>query len=202
MPYPGTCPDRFAQPPGSGLHRSVTNVLHDHDAGLVLRPFAGADVPRLLEVFQDPDIVAWNPGPPDVEQVTAWAEGRNDWSGGTHVSWAVGDAAGDLLGSVSLHHLDLDQRDAEVGYWVSPWARRRGVAVRAVRLALSYAFGELDLHRVYLYHSVENTASCRVAARAGFRHEGTLLQSFRYADGRYHDEHLHARLAAEPAAAE
>jgi len=52
---------------------------------------------------------------------------------------------------VSLHHLDVEQRDAEIGYWSSPDARGRGV----------------------------------------------LRESDRYADGDYHDEHLHAILASE-----
>lgn len=31
----------------------------------------------------------------------------------------------------------------------------------------------------------------------GFLLEGTLRESYRYADGRFHDEHLHARLATD-----
>ena len=37
----------------------------------------------------------------------------------------------------------------------------------------------------------------RAASRHGFALEGTLRQSFRYADGRHHDEHLHARLVTD-----
>jgi RimJ/RimL family protein N-acetyltransferase len=44
---------------------------------------------------------------------------------------------------------------------------------------------------------VENAASCGVARKAGFLLEGTLRESYRYADGRFHDEHLHARLATD-----
>ena len=44
---------------------------------------------------------------------------------------------------------------------------------------------------------VDNPASCRVATRAGFALEGTHRSSFRYGDGRLHDEHSHARLAAD-----
>ncbi|MDQ1615779.1 MAG: hypothetical protein QOJ60_1718, partial [Actinomycetota bacterium] len=51
--------------------------------------------------------------------------------------------------------------------------------------------------RVELYHAVANPASCRVAEKVGFRHEGTLRQSYVYGDGTRHDEHLHARLAGD-----
>ncbi len=36
-----------------------------------------------------------------------------------------------------------------------------------------------------------------MATAAGFMHEGTLRQSYRYPDGRYHDEHLHGILASD-----
>jgi len=44
---------------------------------------------------------------------------------------------------------------------------------------------------------VENGGSCAVALAAGFRHEGTLRESYRYADGVHHDEHLHGLLARD-----
>jgi RimJ/RimL family protein N-acetyltransferase len=66
-----------------------------------------------------------------------------------------------------------------------------------VQTATRYAFERLTLHRVYLFHAVGNVASCRVADGAGYRLEGELRRSFRYADGEYHDEHLHAILADE-----
>ena len=166
--------------------------------GLVLRSFRDGDVTALVAAFADPEIVRWNPGPSadddDLAWVREWMGRRNDWTPGDHVSWAVADADGALVGSVSLHQVDWDQRDAEIGYWVAPTARGRGVATLAVRIAADYAFHRLDLHRVYLFHASENVASCRVAERAGFSLEGTLRGSHRYADGRYHDEHVHGRL--------
>jgi RimJ/RimL family protein N-acetyltransferase len=66
-----------------------------------------------------------------------------------------------------------------------------------VRAATGFAFSQLGLHRVYLYHAVENPGSCGVARAAGFLHEGTLRRSYRYGDGAYHDEHLHARLSTD-----
>lgn len=168
-------------------------------AGVVLRPFTAADLPALRAAFADPAIACWNPGPADPAEMDRWMAGRNDWTGGDHASWAVGDPAGGLLGSVSVHQLDPDQGDAEIGYWIAPAARGHGHATAAVGLAAGYGFGVLGLRRIYLYHAVANTASCRVATAAGFRLEGTLRQSHRYADGRWHDEHIHGRLRTDPA---
>jgi RimJ/RimL family protein N-acetyltransferase len=168
--------------------------------GLELRPFTHADLPALLAAFADPDIARWNPGPagPDLpEAVGKWMGRRNDWSDGDHASWAVADRRTGLLGSVSLHRIDPAQGDAEIGYWIAPWARGQHRGSLAVGIAARYAFDTLGLRRLFLYHAVDNPASCRVAVTAGFQLEGTLRQSHTYADGHVHNEHLHARLASD-----
>jgi RimJ/RimL family protein N-acetyltransferase len=45
---------------------------------------------------------------------------------------------------------------------------------------------------------VANTASCRVAGKAGFRLEGTLRSALLHTDG-WHDMHLHGRTGEERA---
>lgn len=165
--------------------------------GVLLREVLEDDHARVLEAFGDGRTALWNPGPTTLAGVEEWARGRNDWDG-THASWLVADPhTDDVLGAVSLFKIDLDQGDAEVGYWVAPWGRGRGVAASAVRSAAAYGFGALVLRRLHLFHAVENPASCGVARKAGFLLEGTLRESYRYADGRFHDEHLHARLATD-----
>ena len=165
--------------------------------GVVLRAYRPDDVSDLLAAFADEEILRWNPGPSGPDAVERFMASRNDWSAADHASWAVADATDRFVGSVSVHRIDTDQGDAEIGYWVAPWARRRGYAVRAVDAACRFTFGRLGLRRVYLYHAVENVGSCAVARAVGFRHEGTLRESYRYADGRHHDEHLHGLLAPD-----
>ena len=100
---------------------------------------------------------------------------------------------------MSVHSIDLEQSDAEIGYWTAPAARGRGVAPLAVDAACRWAFGALPVDRIELCHAVENAASGRVAEKAGFTYEGHLRRSFRYGDGRKHDELLWARLSDDPA---
>lgn len=162
-----------------------------------LRSFCEGDIPDLLASWDEQQMRWWSAGPSDEAGAREWYERRNDWSDGLHASWAVTDDTDRLLGSVSVHEIVREHASAQVGYWVSPWARCRGVATAAVRLAVSHAFSELGLFRVMLYHAVENPASCAVARKLGFTLEGTLRQSYRYGDGQFHDEHLHAVLADE-----
>ncbi|MBQ1073790.1 GNAT family N-acetyltransferase [Micromonospora sp. C31] len=167
--------------------------------GLLLRPWREEDAPGVLDALRDPAIALWNPqgGPLDRDSALGWVRRRADWSAGDHVSLAVADPAdpGVLLGSVSLHR--IDGGDASIGYWTVAGARGRGIAARAVVRLTGWGFAERGLHRIELCHAVANRPSCRVAERAGYRAEGTLRESYRYGDGRRHDEHLHARLATD-----
>ena len=126
--------------------------------------------------------------------IGTWNHG---WAGETTACWAVlaGEQA-DVAGRVTIRDIGLEVGQGEVGYWVLPAARGSGIAVRAVQEASRWALGELGLHRLSLGHSVANTASCRVADKAGFRLEATLRSALLHSDG-WHDMHLHARIVKE-----
>ena len=160
-------------------------------------PNPSIDVEPLLAVASDPDIARWNALPVGLEAVRAWCAGRADWSEGKHASWLIKDTVGTLLGQISVFQIDRANGSCQVGYWVAPEARRRGVASAALDAARRFAFDGLELSRMELFHAVENTASCGVALRAGFQLEGTHRSSYRYGDGLLHDEHSHARLASD-----
>ena len=166
---------------------------------LRLRPWRVEDADAVLTALQDDEVRLWNGfGDVTVEAVGVWLTRRMNWSGGDHASWAVVDGrTEELLGSVSLHSIDADQGDAEVGYWTVPAARGRGVATSVVDAVCRWAFDTLPVDRIELCHAVENEASGRVAEKAGFQREGRLRRSFRYGDGVKHDELLWARLATD-----
>jgi RimJ/RimL family protein N-acetyltransferase len=167
---------------------------------LLLRPWRDDDAPAVAAALQDPEIALWNSGiGPSADAVAALLRRRRDWSAGDHASFAVVPAGGgELLGSVSLHSIDPGQADAEIGYWTVPAVRGRGIAGAAVVAVCGWAFPALGLDRVELLHAVENPASGRVAAKAGFVLEGRLRRSYRYGDGHKHDELLWSRLADDP----
>lgn len=167
---------------------------------VLLRPWVASDAADILVAVTDPDIARWNASAiRTLGDAADWIARRADWSGGDHVSLAVVDAlTGELVGSVSLHQIDRDQGDAEIGYWVVPAGRGRGIASGAVAALCRWAFRQLPIDRIELCHAVENPASARVAAKAGFTQEGWLRQSYRYGDGRKHDELLWSLLRGDP----
>lgn len=167
-----------------------------------LRPWEHRLVPELLAVLNDAEIRRWNPPGPDLTPADAhdWIDERNRaWRARERLSFAVQDiSTAALLGQVGLKHFDTWPGAAEVGYWIAPGARRRGVATAAVRTVSRWAFGALGLHRLRLDHAVANTASCRVAERCGFQIEGIARSAQPVRDGTWSDVELHARLADDP----
>jgi RimJ/RimL family protein N-acetyltransferase len=102
-----------------------------------------------------------------------------------------------MVANISLHAIDREHLTGAIGYRVAEFASGRGVATRAVSTVSDWAYAELGLIRLQLQHAVDNPASCRVAAKAGYRFEGTMRSATVYGDGLRRDDHLHARLATD-----
>jgi RimJ/RimL family protein N-acetyltransferase len=163
--------------------------------GLVLRPWRDDDAPVYLRGVTDPEAARWRPSQPpqtvdDARRLIARLHRRA--VEGSTVAWAV-EADGVMAGSVSLRDVNVCDRWVNAAYWVLPEARGRGVATRALAAATAYAFERLDLHRVQLQHALANTASCRVAEKAGFDLEAVQRGSCLLAEG-FVDEHQHVRI--------
>jgi RimJ/RimL family protein N-acetyltransferase len=186
------------------------------EAGLLLRPWRHSDADVLVRGWADPEIRRWSrygAVVPSSENVGQWVDWNHErWHFALRAGFAIAAADGDeLVGAIMLRALGpaavfegQGEDIGEAGYWILPHWRGRGLATLALGALSRWAFspkkaGGLNLRRIELRHSVVNPGSCRVATKAGYAHEGTLRQSFRYADGAWHDEHLHARLCGDPA---
>jgi RimJ/RimL family protein N-acetyltransferase len=108
---------------------------------------------------------------------------------------ALDAETGEVIGGGMLHHLDAERRIVEIGYWVFPPARGRGVATTIARMLAEHAFS-LGVERVAAYVNVGNTASERVVERAGFTREG-VVRSMPKPDGRRVDKTLFSLLPGE-----
>ncbi|NCD17192.1 MAG: N-acetyltransferase, partial [Actinobacteria bacterium] len=104
------------------VHAPAAQLVPVDAGGVTLREYRPDDQADLLAALADHEIARWNPGPTGPHAAEEFMRSRNDWSGTDHASWAVADASDRLVGSVSLHEIDADQADAEIGYWIAPWA--------------------------------------------------------------------------------
>jgi len=92
-----------------------------------------------------------------------------------------------LIGFVALHGIEWNNQVGEISIGIgssADWGK--GYGTEALRLALGYAFNELNLHRVWLTVIGYNTRAVHAYERAGFQHEGTLRQAI-LRDGEHYD---------------
>lgn len=151
------------------------------DGVVRLRPFTYGDV--------EPMRVAVNESLADLQPWLSWANGEfsahdarrwvqsamEQWDTGAYYGFVIVDPVTDLfIGSCSLGHINTLYHFCNLGYWVRTSYRGRGIAPRAVRLAARFAVKHLNLTRVEVVIGVGNTASLRVAEKAGAHYEGIL----------------------------
>ena len=170
--------------------------------GVRLRPFRLDDVADVAAGCADPMTQRYLDGLPNPyteADARHWVtEGAPAAFTAGGAAYAVADPATDrLLGTVGLSHPVPQRGQAEIGYWVAPWARGRGVATAAARALAAHAFAT-GTARLELLAQVENAASQRVALAAGFRPEGVRRAAGRSADGEQRDLTAWVRLADDP----
>ena len=137
--------------------------LRPDDAAAYVAAFrADPELGRLLGMEEDPDEALIRKRAKRLPELAA--EGRI-------VELAIGEA---FAGTVILHSIDEHHRRCEVGFWLVPEARRRGLGSRAVALGVAWAFETLDLLRVEMTTTPDNAAVFALARRLGFTQEGVL----------------------------
>ena len=86
-------------------------------------------------------------------------------------------------GLVALSQINQHDASADIWYLIGDAAYEgKGVATRAVQLALRVAFGERGLHSLSASVMGPNIASRRVLERSGFRLAGVLREGVRLGD--------------------
>jgi RimJ/RimL family protein N-acetyltransferase len=141
------------------------------DGTVVLRPIDERDLETIERASHEPDIANRFrlSGRAAGDYVAAY---RRGWSEGSSAAFAVSEAANQPLGQVVIEMRDAGR--ADIGYWLLPEARGRGLATRALLLASRWALTQPGIARLQLWTSPDNLASLAVAERSGFQHEDVL----------------------------
>lgn len=142
-----------------------------------LRPWRDDDVRFVQEPDEASRLMATRMQPTPSTYDEWLRDRRESMAAGAAVHWCIADAETDEpLGYLKVGRLDVDftRGNGEIGYWLYPQARGRGVMYDAVELIRQHAFadrasGGLGLHRLQAGTHIENFASARVLRRAGFR---------------------------------
>lgn len=140
----------------------------------VLTAPEAADVDAVFAACQDPEIQRWTtvPAPYERHHAEEFCTGADDrWRTGVEQTWAIREGTA-LLGVVGLNRTSADS--AELGYWIAPAARGRGVLVEAAWAALDWGLDPAGgaYARIGWRAAVGNLASARAARALGFHFEG------------------------------
>ncbi len=148
-------------------------------ARLVLRPMTASDGPDVQKWASDFEVAdtALNiphPYPDGLAEEWIAVHGRA-WCEGSEAVFAItARADGTLMGAIGLAGIDSRHRHAEMGYWLGRPFWNLGIATEAARAVLGFAFGVLDLERVFAQYFARNPASGRVLEKIGMVYEGRL----------------------------
>jgi len=104
-----------------------------------------------------------------------------------------------VIGSLGLH---ADRKRCGVhakamGYVLSADYWGRGIVTEAAKRVVAYAFDELNLDVLSIYHKPSNIRSKRVIEKCGFQYEGTLRQAHKRYDGQITDDVCYSILKSE-----
>jgi RimJ/RimL family protein N-acetyltransferase len=149
------------------------------DEHVLLRLGAERDIPEILIAYQDDPQLHIRLGegrPPSGAEL-----GRRDEraaaarAAGAYVTLTVLEPGSDQCrGQIYAQRFDWDNARAELGMWLAPQVRGKGLAPRALRLAAAWLFEACGLERLQLLTHPDNEAMIRAARAAGAVHEGVL----------------------------
>jgi diamine N-acetyltransferase len=165
-----------------------------------LRPIERDDLPRFVEWFGDPEVrrhlAVYLPF--SLAQEERWFEnllGRLERQ--EDLVLAIETADGVHIGNIGLHAIDWKDRSAELGIAIGEKAYwNQGHGTDAIRTLLHLAFGEMNLHRIFLRVDADNARGIGCYEKAGFRQEGTSREAV-FKEGAYHDQYVMSILQPE-----
>ncbi len=175
--------------------------LRTEGTRIAIRAPRATDVPELRWVLRRnaDHLRPWSPLPPAGEDPSSLTElskavlrQRREWKRGESFVFLVVLAGDDerILGRIALTAVVRGVfQNAYLGYWIDAEHQGRGLMTEAVRLATSFAFEGVRLHRVQAAVMPTNLGSVRVLDKAGYRREG-LAERYLQIGGRWEDHLL------------
>lgn len=142
--------------------------FHIQGPRVALRPLTMSDAERVYTHMNDFDVVknlSRAPWPYGLTEAAQWLRGL-EAAANQRTDYPFAIVTGDgLIGVVGI---SAGHGDIELGYWLGRPAWGKGYATEAARLALGFAFDELELNEITAGHFADNAASGRVLQKLGF----------------------------------
>jgi ribosomal-protein-serine acetyltransferase len=82
-----------------------------------------------------------------------------------------------LVGRIGLHHMNLQNKIAAIGYWQDKGVEGQGIITKSCIALINYGFEDLGLHRIEIKAATNNLKSQAIPERLNFKKEGILRQA-------------------------
>ncbi len=156
---------------------------------LVLRKWQESDLEDFYEYAKNPNVgpkAGWKPHDNLVESqviLKSFIESQEVWAVVYKDNWKV-------IGSIGLHKDSKRavQNVKMMGYVLSEDYWGLGLIPEAVKAVTRYAFEELSVELISIYHYPFNYQSRRVIEKCGFKYEGVLRMASQIYNGQVYDD--------------
>lgn len=138
---------------------------------VILRDFEESDIPQKIEWINDPENNQFlhYDLPLKIDQTITWFRNKDN----TKRKDCIIEYNGTPVGVIGLLQIDYINKKAEYYITVGESAyKHKGIATKASKAILKYAFKELHLHKVYLTVDAKNEKAIRLYEKVGFKQEG------------------------------
>lgn len=158
-----------------------------------LRPWLASDSESLLQVANNRNIAKFMadtfPHPYNEEHANKFIAFANK-DEPIHI-FAI-DVDGKAVGGIGVHPQEgIQQKNAELGYWLGEEYWGKGIATAAVKEMILFAFKTYNIDRLFGRTFGNNPASQKVLEKAGFIFEARFEKTF-FKFGEYQDELVYA----------
>ena len=195
-------------PLAAQLRSRRVNLIADLDlgTGLRLRTLTSRDAELVVQATStETGRALWAVDPAGPYTLNDAKAALREWDAdaGAQTSYGIFDND-ELLGAFGL--MPDGPGSAELAYWVRPQSRRQGLALRGIQAITQWAHRDVGLTRIWLEIDPDNTASQRLAVRAGYLYEQRLANHCRTwtspepEDDTWHDCLIWVHTHAEPTA--
>jgi ribosomal-protein-serine acetyltransferase len=100
------------------------------------------------------------------------------------------------VGRIGLHYLNLQNKNAAIGYWLTKDAQGKGLTTRSCKKLLTHGFENMGLHRIEIKVATDNLRSQAIPKKLNFRKEGLLRQA-ELVNNKFLDLYIYSMLGFE-----
>jgi len=100
------------------------------------------------------------------------------------------------VGRIGLNNINLQNKNASIGYWLTKDAEGKGIITRSCKKLITVGFDQLGMHRIEIKAAVNNLRSRAIPQKLNFREEG-ILREAELVNGTFLDLVLYSMLREE-----